>query len=110
MTTSSALRFEVVGTPSRRVVAVSPASRPDLHLPVAHPPRAAGPGRAARIAACRVARPRPRNAWLAAKVAIVSALAVVGGAVSVAQLADWGVDPALDHVAGDPGWGHVTHP
>lgn len=113
MTTSSAVRFQVVGTASRRVIAASPGARPALHLPQAHPSRPAAPGRTRVVASCAVGRPAaPRSPWLAAKVAVVSLLAVFGGAVSVTQLVGGAVspDPAVQYVAGDPGWAHVTQP
>ncbi|HHT11812.1 MAG TPA: hypothetical protein GX013_01395 [Propionibacterium sp.] len=113
MTTSNAVRFQVVGTPRRRVVAVSPGARPDLHLLQAHPARQAAPGRTSAVAACAVSRPAAvQSPWLAAKVAVVSLLAVVGGAVSVTQLIGGAVnpDPSVQYVAGDPGWAHVAQP
>lgn len=112
MTTLSAVRYQVVGTPRRRVVTASPAARPELQLPQAHPSRPARPGRVAPVASCSVVSPEPRTPWLAAKVAVVAVLAVVGGAVSAAQLVDGAVspDPSLGYVAGDPAWAHVTHP
>lgn len=113
MTTQSAVRFQVVGTPGRRVVATSPVARPAVHLPQARPARQAAPGRAAAVASCAVVRPAAaRSPWLAVKVAAVSVLAVLGGAVSVTQLVGDAIhpDPAVEYVAGDPGWVHVTHP
>ncbi|MBB1483515.1 hypothetical protein H5392_06535 [Tessaracoccus sp. MC1865] len=112
MTTSSAVRFQIVGTPGRRVVTVSPAGRPDLHLPRLSPARPVGPGRTGAAASCRVVSPERRSAWLAVKVAVVSLLALAGGAVSAAQLVDGFVspDPAVAYVPGDPAWAHVTQP
>ena len=110
MTTSSALRFEVVGARGRRVVATSPATRPDLRLPCAHPVHPAVPGRSRTVSACAVARPERRSTWLTVKVALVSALAVIGGTVSAVQLVGTGPDPAVEYVPGHPAWAHVTHP
>ncbi|GAA4903136.1 hypothetical protein GCM10025789_22430 [Tessaracoccus lubricantis] len=110
MATTSALRFQVVGTPRRRVVTLSPAARPEPHLPRLHPARTALPGRTAAPASCRVVSPEPRSPWLVAKVAVVSLLALVGGAVSAVELVDAvaAPDPATAYVAGDPAWAHVT--
>lgn len=113
MAMTSTVRYRVLGSAGRRVVAASPVARPALHLPNAHPLRPVSPGRSAPVASCLVAPPaRSRSPWLTAKLVAVSLLVAVGGAVSVAQLAG-GVlssDPAVGYVAGDPGWAHVTMP
>ncbi|MDO5676643.1 MAG: hypothetical protein Q4G35_03935 [Propionibacteriaceae bacterium] len=112
MTTSNAIQFQVVGTPSRRVVAVSPAVRPELRLPQAHPARVPAPGRIGSVASCAVSRPQARSPWMIAKVVVVGVLAIVGGAVSTAQLVGDVIspDPSFEYVAGDPAWAHVTQP
>lgn len=112
MATLSAVRYQVVATPRRRIVTASPAARPGLQPPQAHPARTAAPGRIVRAASCRVSRPEPRSPWLAVKVTVVAALAVLGGAVSVGELVGGVVspDPVFGYVAGDPAWAHVTQP
>ena len=108
---AAAVSFQVVDAGSRRVVTVSPAGRPDLRLPMAHPKRGERPGSTSRVALCVASRPAPRSPWLVAKMALIGALTVVGGAVCVGQfVANATPDPAFEYVAGDPGWAHVTQP
>lgn len=114
MTTSNAVNFHIVGAGSRRSVAVSPASRPDLRLLLARPRRRVAPGRVGAVTSCVAARPAVRAPWLRWKVAAVGALVVFGTAVAVPQyvamLDTSHPDPALGYVAGDPAWAHVTQP
>lgn len=106
---TAAVRYHV-GAPSRRPVTTAPAARPDLRVPLGRPASLPAPGRRASVASCAVASPEPRQRWLAVKVIAVSLLALAGGAVSVAQLASTGPDPAFEYVAGDPAWAHVAQP
>lgn len=109
MAASTAVRFQVVDRGSRRVVTVSPAGRPELDGPVAHPARPASPGRVRPVASCTVVRPRPR--MLALRVAVVGLVAAAGVGASVAQFVQNAQpDPAVGYVAGDPAWAHVTQP
>ncbi len=108
MAASTAVRFQVVGSGPRRVVAVSPVARPEFGGPVAHPARPVAPGRIRPAASCAVERPR-RSPWLAVRVALVGVVAAVGAVASVAQFVENAQpDPALGYVAGDPAWAHVT--
>lgn len=109
MTTTSTSRGRIAG---RQIVVGSPAARPAVRLPRAHPARPAAPGAISAVKSCAVGAPEPRSPWLALKVAAVSVLAVVGGAVSVAQFVGGATapDPAVQYVAGDPAWAHVTQP
>lgn len=109
MTTASAVRFQVAESGARRVV-VS-AGRPDLRSPKAHPARPVSAGRVGSATSCVVDRPEPKaSPWLMLKVAAVGLIAVIGGAVSVQGLVLAEPDPALEYVAGDPAWAHVTLP
>lgn len=111
MTATSTVRFQVVDTGARRLVTVSPAGRPGPGGPQAHPSRAISPGRVGAVASCRVSRPAPVSRLLAVKVAAVGLLAAVGVAVTASQFV--GVsqpDPAVQYVAGDPAWAHVSQP
>lgn len=59
------------------------------------------------------ARPQQHTSpWLTVKVALVSALAVIGTAVSAAQLITDVTPPhgPAGYVPGDPAWAHVTSP
>lgn len=106
-------RYQVVGTVGRRSAAVSPVARPDLRLLQRHPARRPAAGRVGRVSSCApVAPQRAHSPWLAVKLAAVSLLTVVGGAVSVSQLTAGAMtpSPAVEFVAGDPAWAHVTQP
>ncbi|NHB85900.1 hypothetical protein G7085_18785 [Tessaracoccus sp. HDW20] len=108
---AAAVSFQVVDAGSRRVVAVSPAGRPDLHLPQARPARGVRPGCVSRAAACSVERRAKGSALMCLKVAAVALLTVVGGVVSVSQfVADAAAGQSTGYVAGDPAWAHVTQP
>lgn len=108
---TSAVRFQVDGAGQRRLVRVSPVSRPDLRLPQARPPRRPAAVRAGRVASCLAAPPAPRpSVWLTLRVALVGLVAIAGGSLAVGQLiADAAPDPSRGYVAGDPAWAHV-HP
>ncbi|AQP51992.1 hypothetical protein [Tessaracoccus flavescens] len=106
---TAAVRFQVVDAGARRVVAASPAARPELRLPQAHPVRPLAAGRVAKVASCAAARRAVKpSPLLVLKVAVVGLLALGGAVVSVGQLAaDSTPDPAREYVAGDPAWAHV---
>lgn len=111
MAASTAVRFQVVETGSRRVVTVSPAARPDATVPVAHPARPASPRRVRPAASCAVRRPVEVPRLLGLKVAVIGAVAVVGMIASTAQFVqNVQPDPAQGYVAGDPAWAHVAQP
>ena len=95
----------------RRRVATSPGARPGLRLLQVRPKRRGFAGRPVAVASCNVSRVPRVSAWVAVRVALVAALTVAGGAVSVARItADMAPDPARQYVAGDPAWAHVTQP
>ena len=111
MTATSTVRFQVVDTGARRLVTVSPAGRPGAAGPQAHPSRPIAPGRVGAVASCHVSRPAPVSPLLAMKVAVVGLLAAVGVAVTAAQVVGMSQpDPAVQYVAGDPAWAHVSQP
>lgn len=96
-----------VRTPAR----TSPVARPARSGPglPAGPVRAVG--RTAGVSSCHVISPASR--WgvlvLKLKVTAVAVVALVGVGVSAAELSTWTQpDPAVDYVAGDPAWAHVT--
>jgi len=108
---TAAVSFRVVDAGARRVVAVSPAGRPELRLAQAHPGRGVRPGCVSRASSCSVDRRGRGSVLLSLKVAAVALLAVAGGVVSVSQLvADAVAEPSGGYVAGDPAWAHVTQP
>ena len=107
---TAAVADEGVRAGARRLV-VSPVARPGFQSPQAHPRRPEPVVRRAQVASCVVQRSPRVSPWVAIKLAVVAALAVTGGVVSVAQLAaDATPDPSLSYVAGDPAWAHVTQP
>lgn len=91
----------------------APLARPELGGPSGT--RAARssvvrPGSAA-VAACRVVWPEVRRAGvvLRVKVATIALVALVGLGASAAEISSWAnPDPAVEYVAGDPAWAHVT--
>lgn len=114
---AAAVSFKVVDQGSRRVVAVAPAGRPDLHLPRLHPARTARPGRVGSVASCASVRPAPVSAWLRVKVAVVGLLALSGAAVSVAQFVSMAQTESVpagtsvaDFVAEGANMGYVSQP
>lgn len=108
---TAAVTFKVVDAGSRRIVATSPVSRPDLRLPRAHPRRVGSAGVVAGVSSCAVARPLRSSRWVAVKLAVVGVLAVAGGVVSLAQFAaDAAPEAPSGYVAGDPAWSHVSQP
>lgn len=108
---TAAVTFKVVESGQRRVVAVSPATRPELRSPQAHPRRTGHLGGDTVVASCAVTRPARPSGWLRLKVAAVAMVAVAGGVVSVAQFVTSAVPEAPQgYVAGDPAWSHVAQP
>ncbi len=96
-----------VRTPSR----TSPAARRVLRGPLASPSAPRITGRTAAASSCRVISPADRREGLVLKfkVAAVAVVALVGLGVSAAELSSWTQpDPAVDYVAGDPAWAHVS--
>ncbi|MFV0428469.1 MAG: hypothetical protein ACK5KO_03430 [Arachnia sp.] len=80
--------------------------------PIAHPRRGSRSGASVRPVACAcVAAQRPGTIWSRVKVALAAGLMVAGAVAAIPGLAEWHEpDPAVDYVAGDPGWAHVQHP
>ena len=108
---AAAVTFRVIDAGERRVVAVSPAGRPEVCLPHAHPRREVRPGGVARAASCTVARAPRVSPWMSLKVAAVALLVVAGGVASVSQfISDAAAEQSRGYVAGDPAWSHVTQP
>lgn len=104
---TAAVRFQVVESGARRVVTVSPATRPDLRLPVAHPSRPLASGRSAKVASCVASRPAAGGGWwLGVKVALVGLVAVAGAGVAGVQIhANVTAEPPAGvALAGDPVW------
>lgn len=96
-----------VRTPAR----TSPVARPVLGGPVASPDGLTIPRRPHAVASCRVVSPSARHAGLVLrlKVSAVAMVALVGIAASAAEFSTWTEpDPAVEYVAGDPAWDHVT--
>lgn len=106
---TTAVRFQVVDAGRRRFVDVSPATRPELRLPQAHPSRGVAARGGRKVNSCLAVRPARRESpWLVVKIALVGLVAVAGGALSVGQLvADATAEPSGSYVAGDPAWAHV---
>lgn len=99
------------GTGVRTSVRTSPRARPVPGGPTATPAAQLVPRRSDAVASCRVMSPAARRTGvvLRLKVSVVALVALVGIAVSAAEFSSWTeVDPALDYVAGDPAWAHVT--
>lgn len=95
----------------RTTVRTSPRARPVPGGPTTSTAAKLVPRRSEAVASCRIISPPARRTgvvlWL--KVSAVALVALVGMAVSAAEFASWTeVDPALDYVAGDPAWAHVT--
>ena len=104
---TSAPNGDGVRVPTR----VSPTARPSQGGSVApgRPVRLAG--RSATASSCRVVSPVARRSGLVLKlkVAAVAVVAVVSVALTAAEFSTWSQpDPAVDYVAGDAAWAHVT--
>lgn len=96
----------------RRPHGSSPLARPVLGGPEAAPARRRV-GRRSDVPAvsCRVVSPEARRAGLVMrlKVVAVGLVALVGVGASAAEFVSWSQpDPAVDYVAGDPAWAHVS--
>ena len=99
------------GTRTRRLRGSAPLARPHGLRPQTPSVEGNAPRRRTPVAACRVTSPAVirENFVLKVKLVAVAALALVGTGVSVAEFASWSeVDPAVEFVAGDPAWSHVT--
>ena len=111
-TLASTARTSVnTGAGTRKQRGAAPQARPEFGGPTATPLARATTRRSAGVAACRVTSPTARRAslLLKLKVGVVAAVALVGVGVSTAEFATWThADPAVEFVAGDPAWAHVT--
>ena len=108
---STARTSVVTGTGARRLRGAAPKARPELGGPSATPLVRSATRRPATAASCRVVSPTARRAGMLMKlkVSVVAVVALVGVGVSTAEFASWSqVDPAVEFVAGDPAWAHVT--
>ncbi len=89
----------------------SPAARPVRGGPNASPASPRVVGRTAAASSCRVVSPVGGQSALVLKfkVAVVAVVALVGLGMSAAEFSSWTQpDPAVDYVAGDPAWAHVS--
>lgn len=97
---------------ARRPHGSSPLARPVLGGPGAAPSRRRTEGRLdVSAASCRVASPGARRAGLVLKLKVIAVglVALVGVGASAAEFVSWSQpDPAVDFVAGDPAWAHVS--
>ena len=94
-----------------RTRSTSPSARPRVARSTTSPVFSRPAGRTAAASSCRVVIPAARRDALALrlKVAAVAVVALVGMGVSGAEFSSWAdPDPAVDFVAGDPAWAHVS--
>lgn len=96
----------------RRAHGAAPLARPVLGAPLATAAVRRVPRNPTRnVASCRVVSSSARREALVLKLKVVavSLVALVGVGASAAEFASWSQpDPAVDYVAGDPAWAHVT--
>lgn len=108
---SSARTTVRTGAGVRTSTRTSPTARPLRGGPTTSPVAPRVVGRTAATSSCRVVSPAGRREALVLKlkVAAVAVVALVGVGVSTAEFASWAEpDPAVDYVAGDPAWAHVS--
>lgn len=108
---SSARTSGTISTGTHRQRGSAPLARPQLARTRASSLARTASRGSIHSSACHVTSPAALRAglFLKVKVATVVVLALVGAGVSVAEFASWSeVDPAVEFVAGDPAWAHVT--